>query len=282
MHDALKLQGFDHAVVNVRDGMDDAVRRWQQFGFSLTPRGFHSAGSINHLMMLGSDYIELLGFPPGGENARPELRDQPVGLNGLVLRSDDAQVLHDDLRARGVMVNPVDQLSRPIDTAQGPREVRFATVCFPVGAGVAGGRLYFCQHLTPELVWQPQWQSHANGATAVKFISVVVPDPKAEAAVYARIFGDSQVEDLGWGVRVRMGHAAALLCTLKDFQEHFPHGALDLGQRTACMAALTVKVDSLARVGELLALNGVALHPGPKSLYVPATLANNLVLEFTQ
>ena len=48
------------------------------------------------------------------------------------------------------------------------------------------------------------------------------------------------------------------------------------------MAALTVKVTSLARVAELLALNGVVLHPGPKSLYVPATLANNLVLEFTQ
>ena len=63
MYDALKLQGFDHAVVNVRDGMDDAVRRWQQFGFTLTPRGFHSAGSINHLIMLGSDYIELLVFP---------------------------------------------------------------------------------------------------------------------------------------------------------------------------------------------------------------------------
>jgi len=46
-------------VIAVRD-LDAAAARFGELGFTLTPRGFHSIGSQNHLIMLGSTYIELL------------------------------------------------------------------------------------------------------------------------------------------------------------------------------------------------------------------------------
>ena len=57
------LAQLDHAVINVHFGMDRAEPLFQTLGFTLTPRGYHSLGSINHLMMFGTDYLELIGLP---------------------------------------------------------------------------------------------------------------------------------------------------------------------------------------------------------------------------
>src|SRR5207248_3267338 len=71
---------LDHVVVDVRDRMDEAAAVYRALGFQLTPRGHHTLGSMNHLAMLATDYLELLGFGAGGAS-RPELAPFPIGLN---------------------------------------------------------------------------------------------------------------------------------------------------------------------------------------------------------
>ena len=48
-------------VILVRD-LDAARDRYESFGFTMSPRGFHSEhmGTANHTIMLQHDYIELL------------------------------------------------------------------------------------------------------------------------------------------------------------------------------------------------------------------------------
>ena len=55
--------GIDHAVVVVKD-LDKAAENWKRLGFTVSPRGTHSAkmGSGNYTIMLDPDYIELLGI----------------------------------------------------------------------------------------------------------------------------------------------------------------------------------------------------------------------------
>jgi hypothetical protein len=65
--------GVDHAVVVVGD-LDRAAENWQRLGFTLSPRGTHSAklGTGNYTIMLDPDYLELLGVLTETEhNARP-------------------------------------------------------------------------------------------------------------------------------------------------------------------------------------------------------------------
>ena len=56
------IAGIDHAVVAVKD-LDAAAANWKQLGFTISPRGTHSAhiGTGNYTIMLGEDYMELLG-----------------------------------------------------------------------------------------------------------------------------------------------------------------------------------------------------------------------------
>ncbi|MEC7674799.1 MAG: VOC family protein, partial [Pseudomonadota bacterium] len=81
---------LDHVVINTRRSMDAAAAAFADLGFTLTPRGEHSLGSINHLMIFGDNYLELLGLPADGPARRPELLTAPLGLDGVVFKTDDA------------------------------------------------------------------------------------------------------------------------------------------------------------------------------------------------
>ncbi|MBV9248173.1 MAG: VOC family protein, partial [Acetobacteraceae bacterium] len=82
----LPVPTLDHVVVNVRDRIEEGAQVYRRLGFTLTPRGFHTLGSINHLAMFGTEYLELIAAP-AGESRRQEILSAPEGLNGLVFGS---------------------------------------------------------------------------------------------------------------------------------------------------------------------------------------------------
>ena len=96
---------LDHVVVDVHDRIDEALHRFSALGFELTPRGRHTLGSVNHLAMFATDYLELLGFAADAAT-RPEITRFPLGLNGLVFKTADADLVHREAKAAGLPVLP--------------------------------------------------------------------------------------------------------------------------------------------------------------------------------
>ena len=84
----LPLATLDHVVINARDDMDRAAEIYRRLGFTLTERGYHSLGSMNHLAMFGTDYLELIAIPKGASSGRLDLLTYSAGLNGLVFGSE--------------------------------------------------------------------------------------------------------------------------------------------------------------------------------------------------
>src|SRR5580704_18384739 len=85
--------GIDHAVVVVKD-LDAAAETWKRLGFTLSPRGTHSAhmGTGNYTVMLDPDYFELLGIvaeTPRNAQMREGLAKKE-GLGSAAMRTDDA------------------------------------------------------------------------------------------------------------------------------------------------------------------------------------------------
>jgi hypothetical protein len=196
---------LDHAVIMVRDRMEALAPGVEAQGYTLSETATHNLGSWNRLIVLEHAYIELLGWPAGTVPARKEIADSPLGLEALVLRTQDAQATYERLRDAGYAVNAVQKLTRPA-TLDGQRvEARFDTVRFAVQP-VPGIRVYFCQHLTPECVWQPALMRHANGARAVAEITAEAHDPAALAQAFARVADTvpSAASDGSW--EVPLGH----------------------------------------------------------------------------
>jgi hypothetical protein len=170
---------LDHLVVNTRFELDAAQSVFENLGFTLGPRGYHTLGSINHTIVFDDHYLELIGLPADGKTMREEILSSPAGADGLVFRSDDPSATFDALICAGFDTGTPQVFSRPV---QGLGDARFATVRIKPGQ-LAGGRVYFCQHLTPELVFRDEWKRHPNGAYALAALHLVdVP-----AQPYARL-----------------------------------------------------------------------------------------------
>jgi len=189
----------DHVVVNVLSGMDAAAATFAALGFTLTPLGRHSLGSINHLMMTPGAYLELVGVPTEGLQ-RQDVLNSPFGLNGLVFRSEDADETYAQLVDAGLSPSSPMAFSRPVQLESGVQEAKFRTVRVPNDIFPAG-RVYFCEHLTPELVWRDEWMTHPNGFRRIDSIRIASPVPEQDVLRYAAIAGQPVHQTpAGWQV----------------------------------------------------------------------------------
>ncbi|MFD1332288.1 VOC family protein [Methylopila musalis] len=222
---------LDHVVINVLRRMDEAEALFAALGFTLTPRGRHSLGSVNHLMMADGAYLELVGVPAEGRQ-RQDVLDSPFGLNGLVLKTDDADETHARLARTGLAPAEPVAFSRPVTIDGVETEARFRTVRLAPGRFPAG-RVYFCQHLTPELVWRPEWLGHPNRFLGLSRVEVTSAAPATDAAAYA-VAANATAEQTCGDLRV----------TLPDF-------VIDVvpGDR-ARFATLELVFDGLDAIGE--------------------------------
>ena len=270
---------LDHIVIDVRDHVDEAAQRFAELGFQLTPRGYHTLGSSNHLAMFATDYLELLGFGVGGAT-RAEIAPFPIGLNGLVFKADDADRVYQHALAAGLPIQPVQSFSRPVKLVDDTRDARFRTTRLDPQR-VPMGRVYFCEHLTPSLVWRPEWQVHPNGASAIARVVVATPEPQQTAALFEALFGLVTANTPDRRRVVTAGAARIELAPPAAVADEFGEAAADPAGRAEYLAGAEFKVVSLTETARLL-------HPTPGlrvedgRVIVPAAVAFNTTLVFTE
>ena len=277
---------FDHAVISVRERMDEAAAIYRRMGFTLTDRSHHLTGSCNHLMVFGRDYLELIGFPPGGQTIRPDLLEAPVGLDGLVLKAGDVQGIHRRLVALGFPAGEPQALARKLTLpgSSTEQEARFTTVRLPRGA-LQGGRLYYCRHETPQFVWHAPFQSHANGALGIRSFTIAVPDPVDEIGKYERILDSKARTGADGSARIRMGEAELELLTPALLRATLGMLACDAAdatgrKRDAYMAMVTVTVRDLELTRRFLREGGFSVTDLGERIAIAASAAMNCTIAF--
>jgi hypothetical protein len=279
---ALPAATLDHVVINARDDMDRAAEVYRRLGFTLTERGYHSLGSMNHLAMFGTDYLELIAIPKGASSGRLDLLDYALGLNGLVFGSEDSAATYAALRQAGVPVDPPLEFTRPVKVAGQTRDARFRTVRMQAGV-VPYGRVYYCHHFTRDLVWRDEWRQHANGAVAVARATIVEPDPAKGARLYADMFGPDAVRETAGGRTVIVGNSRLDILTAEALGGEVGSEAMpDAAGRPAYMAGLSLRTTSLARAAAALRQGSIPYVERGGRLVVAAREAVNAVIEFVE
>jgi len=258
------MNRIDHIVINTRDRTDQAVTFFERMGFIVAPRGHHTLGSLNHTVVFQHDYLELLGYPPGKPpEKRPELSQRPAGLLATVLDADDADRVRALLQERGLAPRPVSDFSRPVELDGKSADVAFRVTRLEPDA-VPGSWFYYCQHLTPELVWRAEWQGHANGVTAMTRLAIEVADPVAAAPIYLRAMEGAETVEAG---------AGACVIRLPSFEFTLTAG-------TPGMRKLTFGTTSLDRCIAVLKRGGIAHEINNKLITVDAQTEIGCIFEF--
>jgi hypothetical protein len=278
----LPLATLDHVVINARDDMDHAADVYRRLGFTLTERGYHSLGSMNHLAMFGTDYLELIAVPKNATSGRLDILDYSFGLNGLVFGSEDSAVTYAELEKAGVPFDKPVEFTRPVKYTGGEGEARFRTVRMKRGH-MPYGRVYFCHHFTRELVWRDEWRHHANGTVAVARTIIVEPDPAQASKLYADMFGSEAIHDIEGGKSLTVGNARYDIVTEAALKAEFGNAVPDAEGRPAYMAGLSFRTTSLAKAGKALEAGKIeGVVKKSDRLIVPAKQAINAILEFVQ
>jgi hypothetical protein len=278
----LPFPTLDHVVINALARMDEAEACYRRLGFALTPRGRHTLGSINHLAVFATDYLELVGVEPGAATARPDIQRFPIGLNGFVFGTEDAVSVHAALVAAGVPAEAPLAFSRPVTLPGGARDASFRVVRLAAGA-VPYGRLYFCHHLTRDLVWSDAWREHPNGATGMVRVAVLAADPDEPARLLRSMFGATLVQSIAGGVRLAVGLSHLDILSPAALAAEFGDALPDPGGRREYMAALTLRTRSLEQAATALRAGGIpAAAASAERLVVPASEAFGATLEFVE
>jgi len=271
---------LDHLVINVLFDMDRAAALMSQLGFTVTPRGHHSLGSINHLIVFEGHYLELIGLPSGTDALRRDVLESPRGLNGLVFQSGDVDSSLRALRNSGLTMLEPQSFSRPVVIDGIEQIARFRTIR-TVPELFEAGRLYYCQHFTPELVWHRSWMSHANGCHGLSELVVVTSAMEPNVARFAKA-AQGQAENRGndvWTIELEGGFRITLMSPAR-YRGRYGERCVEANGRHSFFGAIVLKTadvgpirDHAAPISELRA--GAGEHSF--ALLVPFL---NTLLEF--
>ena len=277
--------GIDHAVVMVKD-LDKAAENYKRLGFTVSPRGTHSAhmGSGNYTIMFDPDYMELLGvLTPTEHNApaRAFLEKRGEGIERIAFTALDSAAGAEEIRARGYEpLGPTD-FERPVTMPDGSQSAaRFRIFQWPLSEAPAGLRIFACQHKTRETVWIPELMKHANGAKRLKQALVVSPEPAKDAAHLARMIdGDLKAEpDGAAAVPSGSDRADFIFLTKEQLRRRYPEVPLaGLPERGG--AGLVVATSDLAQAETAVGSSGV--RSGAAVCVAPAA-ANGTLLAFVK
>jgi catechol 2,3-dioxygenase-like lactoylglutathione lyase family enzyme len=273
---------LDHVVINVLDQLDSAADLYQRLGFQLTERGHHTLGSSNHLAIFGENYLELLGYEPGRQTERADLWKHPLGLTGLVFKTTESLALHSTLADKGVPVENPAEFSRPVSLPGGPRDAAFRVV--RLGSQlIPNGRVFFCHHFTPELVWREEWRQHPNGVVDIIEFTIAADNPSETADLYRTIFGSEAVTEVSGGHALQAGKATVHFLSPAEVERRFAGGAVTTTGQGDRMVALTLRTRSLELVLDSLRSGRIAgAHTRSDRIIVPANEASGVALAFVE
>jgi catechol 2,3-dioxygenase-like lactoylglutathione lyase family enzyme len=275
--------GIDHAVVMVQD-LDKAAENYKQLGFTLSPRGTHSAhmGTGNYTIMFDPDYMELLGVLAATEHnapARAFLDKHGEGIERIAFTAVDSAAGAEEIRARGLEpIGPTD-FERPVTLPDGTvSAAKFRTFMWPTAEAPGGVRIFACQHKTRDTVWIPELMKHANAAKRIKQTLIATPEPAKEAAHLGRLIDRAPKTGDDGAVTVPSGgdRADFVYLTLGQLGKRYP-GVPLAGLSGRGGAALVLVSGDLAATEK--ALGSAAVRSGP-AICVPPAKANGTLLAF--
>jgi hypothetical protein len=236
---------IDHIVLAVTR-LDDAARRYEALGFTLTPRAQHDTrmGTSNRLAQFaGGNFLELLEvdrpttldphdfaaalphFSFGAHNRDFVARRE--GISTLVLSGSDSRADVAAFRAAGLDTYAPFEFERRATLPDGAQVTVAFSLAFVTSPDMPQIAFFTCHHQTPQYFWKPAFQDHANGARRIAAAYLVAEEPERHRAFLAKLTGAAP-EALPGGLRFACGTEALLVLSPSHLLDIAPDMHIDL------------------------------------------------------
>jgi Glyoxalase-like domain len=266
---------LDHVGHFVRDP-DAAARALMRAGFAPAPVSIQVAtdssgvqnrtGTGNVTAMFTRGYIEML-FKTADTAIGRELdvaMGRYPGIHLAAFAVADAASTHARVAANGFRVRPLVEFQRPVETGEGSGTAAFTVARVQAGE-MPEGRIQVLTHHTENMVWQPRWLSHPNGALALTSITIVVGDVIEAAARFGR-FTARKAISATFGQTIQLDRGRVDLVTPDAFREMLPDIAIP---SLPFMGAYGIKVKLLAALQDTLVRGGLKTRRSAEKILAP-------------
>lgn len=228
------MKGIDHLVLAGHD-LDAMRDAYAGLGFTLAARAQHPFGTANTAVQLHGSYLELLAVTKPGDvfEAQPGTFSFPAfnrdylarheGFSMLVLGAQDAAAESAGWRDAGLPTYAPFDFSRMAAMPDGGEKRIGFSLAYTSTPDAPWIGHFACQHHAPEYFAQPQFQTHANTAQAIRDVWIS-GDGALDLAEHMRLFigGDGVLEAPG------------------RFVFHTPRGDIVLAEAGAFQAAFGI------------------------------------------
>jgi catechol 2,3-dioxygenase-like lactoylglutathione lyase family enzyme len=258
-------RGLDHLVHVVRD-LDAAGQLYERLGFTVGARNRHPWGTHNRIVQLPGFFVELLtvGEPEKVAAATAGTgaftRDFLVRGEGLAMLALEGRGAEADAEAfgrAGIGDFAPFRFEREGRTPDG-RTVKLGfSLALARDPRAPAMRFFTCQQHYPENFWNPAFQAHANGISAIGAIVLVAENPSDHHIFLSAFSGVRDLHSTSAGVTVETPRGAIQAMDPAAFRLHFGVEPLDVGAG-ARLAAAKFVVRDLAALRRLLDQTGVA------------------------
>jgi catechol 2,3-dioxygenase-like lactoylglutathione lyase family enzyme len=281
-------RGLDHIVHAVRD-LDAAAALYKSLGFTVGARNRHPWGTHNYIVQLPGVFIELLtlaepdklgddGFSRLFGAYTGEFLKRYEGLSLLILESHDARADKAAFRAAGIAASEVMRFEREGKRPNGSAVKVAFSLAFAEDSQAPDIHFATCQQHHPENFWNPAFQNHANGATAVAGVVAVAEEPARHRA-FMQAFSGAEVIASADGFRLATPRGTIEMVTPNTFVARYGVAAHDVagGMR---LAAIRFAVGDASLMQDVPELAGIAGLYAENAAIVGANDAMGAVLVF--
>lgn len=260
------VRGLDHIVHAVRN-LDAAADLYRRLGFAVGARNKHPWGTHNHVVQLPGFFIELVTM------AEPEKLDadgfstmfgaynrdfiaRGEGFSLLILESKEAAGDAGTFASAGIGQRVALRFEREAKRPDGATVKVGFSLAFAEDKDARDIHFATCQQHYPENFWNPSFQQHTNGVSAVAGVVVVAEQPEQHRRFF-EVFADGQASAAKDGFAIATHRGAIEVVTPAAFLRRFGVKAPDMS-RGARLAALRFAVTSPSRLQALPELAGIA------------------------
>jgi len=271
-------RGLDHIVHAVRD-LDRAADLYRRLGFTVGARNRHSWGTHNHIVQFPGVFIELLtvaepdklgndGFSTLFGAYNRDFLTRNEGLSLLILESKDAAADQNDFRAAHILAAPVMRFEREGKRPDGTTVKVAFSLAFAEDKASPDIHFAVCQQHYPENFWNPSFQTHANGATAIAGVVAVADQPEKHRQFFAA-FAGAPASPAEGGFTLKTPRGAIDVLTPAAFTQRYGVLAPDVS-RGARLAAFRIQAKDAGLLDALPEQAGIAgISPGGRTVIGP-------------
>lgn len=283
-------RGLDHIVHAVHD-LAAGAELYRKLGFTVGARNAHPWGTQNHIVQLPGFFVELLGIGDGakipphagrGFSFGAFNRDflaKMEGLAMLVLEGHGAREDAAAFRSAGIGDYEVFDFEREGKRADGaPVKVAFS-LAFARDPGAPDAGFFTCQQHYPENFWNPAFQNHANGVTAIGGVVLVAENPSDHHIFLSAFTGVRDLHSTSSGVSVTTPRGEITVMDVASYRGHFGVAPPDISGG-ARLAAIRFKTSDRAKALATLVQSGVAHAEHMERLIVPPETAMGAAIAF--